>query len=242
MLRNLYTHGALKALRHANQLKPAAILCVALFQCSFISFGYAQGLLGKPFVRAGFSMSSPDDPLLKEIYDWGYGIDLVGNLPINDTIDLRFDFDAAWADGEIDTTSGPVTSEFDIKSLNFTVVKHFFPNEQFDPFVAIGAGFQTADFEISSTTETVAFDETDSGVYWVSGFEWKIGEQVAIRPQMGTGSSFENFEASHFIEDLFFETEFICWLTEEVFTGFSVGSDFDDTEIELGFFIGVGQW
>jgi len=66
---------------------------------------------------------------------------------------------------------------------------------------------------------------------------------LAIRPQMTSGDSLDDFDVEDvFEENLVLETQFIWWWNERWFSGFAIASDFDDLEIGLGYFVGYGAW
>ena len=220
-----------------------AVSCLAILlagQCPDVS---GQGLLGKRYVGVGFTMEHPNDDLLQDISDWMYGANVITNFPLTETWDVNLDFGLGWFGGTTEIASVPVSFDTDIISFEAKIIKHFFPEGAIDPFAGIGVGYAKGTFEMSVGPTTVFNNEDITFVDFVAGFEWKATDRLAIRPQITSIDFLDDFDVDEVIKDyLFFETQFIWWCNENWFTGFTIGSDFDDTEIGLGFFLGYGAW
>lgn len=222
-------------------VKVASCLAILLAgECPDVS---GQGLLGKRYASVGFTMERPNDDLLQDISDWMYGTSVITNLPLTETIDINVDLTLGWFDGNTQIGSTPVSFDSDIISFSAQINKHFLPERAVDPFVGIGVGYARGTFEMSVGSSTLFSNENITVVDFVAGFEWKATDRLAIRPQITSINSLDDFDLDEVIKDnLFFETQFIWWCNENWFTGFAIGSDFDDTEIGLGFFLGYGAW
>ena len=188
-------------------------------------------------------MARPNDDLLQDISDWMYGVDVIANFPITQTFDINVDITNRWFDGETEVGSTPVSFNSDITGFSAKINKHFFPEGVIDPFVGIGVGYAKATLEASSSSTSLFSNDDNTFVDFVAGLEWKATDQFTIRPQITSGDSLDDFDVEDVLKDnLFLETQFIHWWNENWFSGFAIGSDFDDTEVGLGFFLGYGAW
>ncbi len=219
-----------------------------VFACLLFSFwspnsqALGQGLLGKQFVSVGFSVERPNDSLLQDISDWAYDVTIIGNLPLTETIDINVDLSTGWFDGTTNVGAIPITFDLDVTSFSAIVVKHFLPEKRIDPFTGIGIGYSKTKLKASSGTVTTSSEDDDVSLEWVAGFEWKLTERWALRPQIRGVDSLDGFDFGNvLVDNLFVETQVIYWWNERWFSGFAIGSDFDDTEVALGFFLGFGQ-
>jgi len=202
-----------------------------------------QGLLGTRYAAVSFLMSRPNDDLLQEINDWAYGVNVITNFPITETLDINVDLSNGWFDGETMVGTTPVRFDSDITGFSAKVNKHFIPGGVVDPFAGIGIGYAKATIETSVGSTSLFGTDDNTFVDFVAGFEWKATDQFTIRPQISSGDSLDDFDIEEVIKDnLYLETQFIRWWNENWFTGFVIGSDFDDTEVGLGFFLGYGAW
>lgn len=199
--------------------------------------------MGKKYVGLEFAMRSPNDDLLKQLNDWGYGVKVMGNLPLTDTLDLNAEIGSDWFDGG--ATVGTIPVEYDVDVTAFTVQlnKHLLPEGPIDPFAGIGIGYGKATVRASVNGASASGSNDDAYVRFIAGFEWKVNECFAIRPQIESSDTIEGFDVENVIDEhLFISTYFIYWCNENVFTAFGIGSDFDDTEVELRFLLGLGEW
>ena len=222
-------------------MKVASCLAILLAgQCPDVS---GQGLLGKRYVGVGYTIQRPNDDLLQDISDWMYGANINTNFPLTETWDVNLNFGLGWFGGTTEIASVPVSFDMDITILSATIIKHFFPEGAIDPFAGIGVGYNKITAEASVDSVSVVDSDEDVKVKFVAGFEWKVTDRLAISPLISSGDSLTDFDIDEVIKDnLFFETQFIWWCNENWFTGLAIGSDFDDTEIGLGFFLGYGAW
>lgn len=227
--------------RHSGLLR--LLTCLLLLMLWQNSTAMGQGLLGRKYVGFNFGMSSPNNETLKTLNDWSYGVRLMGNLPLSETLDFHAEVGSDWFDGS--TTVGTVPVEFDLDVTSFTLQlnKHLLPEGTIDPFAGIGIGYSKATARASIAAVSDSATEDQANVSFVAGFEWKPHERFSIRPQIESGDSLEDLNLDDLVDDhLFVTTYFTYWCNDNFFTSFGIGSDFDDTEVRLEFLIGLGEW
>jgi len=222
---------------------------VVVFSCAVLGYlahspqASGQGLLGKRFVGSSFVMARPNDPLLQDIDDWVVGVGIIGNLPLTETFDINVALGTGWFDGSTIVGSVPIAFDSDVTSFSTTIIKHFLPEGRIDPFAGIGMGYTKINLEVSSGTVSTSSSDDDVGLDWVAGLEWRITDKWALRPMISGDDSLDGFDFGDIlVENLFVETQVIYWWNERWFSGFTIGSDFDDTEVALEFLLGYGRW
>jgi len=162
---------------------------------------------------------------------------------VTETFDLNVGLSRGWLDGTATVGSVPIAFDTDLLSVHARIIKHLFPESTADPFAGIGVRYQKANIEASSGTGITSSSDDDVSLDWVAGLEWKLADRWALRPQIRGVDSLDGFDFGNvLVDNQFVETQVIYWWNERWFSGFAIGSDFDDTEVALEFFLGFGQW
>ncbi len=203
---------------------------------------YSQGLLGERYAEVGFRMSRPNDPFLRAIDDWESGITVEGNQPLAERVDLNLHLSSTWFGGPMDVGGGTMV-DFDAEHTLFEamLVGHANPYGILDPFAGIGVGY--GEIEVAATLGPVSIVDSDGGAIlsWVAGVEWELSDSFTVRPQITSGDTIDDFDLDEVaVENLYFTTQFIARFTERVYAGIAIGSDFDDTDVRLEYFLGCG--
>jgi opacity protein-like surface antigen len=221
------------------------LFALAVFlQCSASSQCFSQGLLGKKYLSVGYEAQRPNSEFLKSISSWSHGVDIRSNLPISDTIDLHASLSTQSFDGNF-VAAGPtvVSMDSDLLELTLQATKHFRPDDTIDPYASIGVGYIDGRFDFTSGGITTSVVEDDFGIGWRAGFEWRLTESSAIQTEIRNGDTFEDVDFDDLLlEDLVFEARAIHWFNDRLFGGFTIGTDFDDTDVALGAFLGIGSF
>lgn len=230
-------------------------LCALLI---FISKGIAlaetdsavvgPGLLGQRYVSFGYEMARPNDDFLREFASWSHGFTLTSNRPIAETWDLNAVLTTGWFEGDTAIGSSRFELDSDITDFQLRLNKYFRSETPVKPFAGIGVGYQKLSQQVSvdpngGPAELFTGFDRNAYVSILAGFEWEVSDRFVVRPQIETADTFEDFNLSDVIEDnVVYGTQFIYWWNDCVFTSFGLASDFDDTDVQLEFVIGVGNW
>jgi len=200
----------------------------------------AQGLLGKRYVEGGFQIETYDDGIVD---DWIYGTSLTTNLPLSETWDFQAQITLGWLESDALVGSTPVSFEFDATALHVGIFKHFRPEAKLDPFLGIGMRYVKATSVASSPSVTFFNNDDHTGVNFAAGVEWKLSDRLAIRPQIISGDTLEDFDLEEVLTDnIYFESPTIFWWNENWFSTLTIAFDFDDSELGLRFTLGFGEW
>jgi len=151
------------------------VLCVlSLFV--MVAPARARGLLGERYVGVNGSATWPDDESGIEYDDPSWGLGGSVNLPVHENVDLGLALDATWVEG---TAMDPVlltSMDFEATVLDVAVTGtfHFLPEEEIDPFVAVGALYEDVDFD------DLDADDDDWGPVVSAGAEFDINEADSV--------------------------------------------------------------
>lgn len=200
----------------------------------------AQGLLGKRYVEGAYQLEQFDDGFAKDLI---HDIFVTTNLPLSETWDFQARLDFVWFADDTMIGSSPISYEFDATSIRAGLIKHFRPEEKIDPFAGIGIRYSK--FTALSRWPTVNyFTNSDfTSIDFSVGFEWKLSERLAVRPQVTSGDTLEDFNIEEVLTDnIDLEMPIIFWWNENWFSTFAFATDFDDSDYGLRFSIGYGEW
>lgn len=215
-----------------------SLLCDAGSQC------FSQGLLGKKYLSVGYEAQRPHSESLREISNWSHGLVLQLNQPISDTIDLHVRLWSDSFDGEYIGFRGLTEMESSFTTLDLLATKHFRPFSNIDPYVSIGVQYFDGYVDIQSATLHTRSAGDNTGIGWRAGIEWRLTEYSAIQTEIRSSrDSFDDLDFDNLVtENLYFETKAIHWFNDRLLGGFTIGTDFDDTDVALGAFLGVSSY
>lgn len=200
----------------------------------------AQGLLGKRYVEGGYQFESFNDGVVD---DWVHGLLIASNLPLTETWDFNASLSLDWLEADSLVGSTPVDFEYDFTSIRAGVVKHFRPDARIDPFAGIGIRYIKYTLKASASPITLFQNDDEALVDFIAGFESKLSDRLAIRPQIIGGDTLENFDfADSVTSNLYFNAPLIYWWNDNWFSTITFATDFDDSEYGLRFTVGFGEW
>ena len=200
----------------------------------------AQGLLGKRYVEGGFQTERFNDGIAK---NWIYDFSLTSNLPLSETWDFQANLDFVWFQDDFFLNSAPINFEFDATSISAGLRKHFRPQAKIDPFAGIGMRYANVTSLTAEPSITFIRHDHYTFVDFSAGFEWKVSDRLAYRPQVVSGDTFKDFDIEEVLTDnINFEMPMIFWWNENWFSTFTFATDFDDSDYGLRFTIGYGDW
>ncbi|MCB7129566.1 MAG: porin family protein [Candidatus Brocadiales bacterium] len=200
----------------------------------------AQGLLGERYVDATFGMSRPSDDALRQISSWAVGGGLSLNVPLQDRLDLEISTNIMSFDGTA-VLPGPMLVGFDsdLFEIGTSLNWHFRPGCRIDPFIGAGVGYQSQKLEVTNGFVVVRANSDEIIYRLKAGFEITLTEQIAVRTSVSTGDAFDDASFKSAVSDnVFLSSDLIWWIDDSWFTRLGIGSNFDDTDVQLEFSLG----
>ncbi len=227
-----------------TQLRNVTFLMCLLSSSIFVQdAACGQGLLGHKFVSVGYTAVRPSSHELRAFSSWFHGVDVQANVPLSETLDWHTELATQFFDGDTSVSGIPVTVDAELVFVTTTLTKHFMPFGNIDPYVGLGLGYAESTIRFESSVLSLKSDDDAFGVGWRAGIEWRLTDSLAIQTEINGGDTFEDFDLNDaMIDNIDLKSRVIYWWNDLYFSGFTIGSDFDDTELTLGVFLGIGRY
>lgn len=223
---------------------PILLMAIVLASCLLLSSqASGQGLLGKHYMSLGFEIERPNNRFLRDASEWTYSLEFSGNIPIKEKWDINLQSNVDWFGGNQVINGMNYESDLDLTSLGLLLNYHSNPGGLIDPFTGIGLKYSTGNYTEKYDSMTYIQDPDSVYLESVFGLECKLLDNFILRPVVSSASPYRNFTFKNILEDnMFMQVQSFYWWNESWFSGFSVGSDFNDTQVGLGFYLGYGGW